>query len=116
MSPKYKDCKKIKQFNVKRVKTSWRGRSRLFAFLLVILLIIGVGYYLVLINNQATMGYRLADLSKRVDSLREANDRLEIKKIELEQISRIEKAALALNMQPAENVAYLADKGEVAVR
>lgn len=66
-------------------------------------------YYLGLINDKATAGYRLADLEGRIFELKEINQKLELEMIELEQISRVEEEAGKLNMVLAEEISYLGD-------
>jgi hypothetical protein len=110
-----KKGKNIKQCRIKRQAGFLRQST--CSIIMLVLIVVGGVYYLGLINNKATVGYRMADLEGQITGLTEVNQKLELELIELGQITRIERAAEDLAMVVSEEVDYLATSEEgLAVR
>ena len=71
------------------------------------ILVLGGVYNIGLINHKATAGYRLSKLEAEIVELRKENEKMQVKVIELSQITRIESKASELDMEPSDEVAYL---------
>jgi cell division protein FtsL len=66
-------------------------------------------YYLMLLNDKATVGYKISKLDNRVADLSDINRDLELRVIDLRGVSRIEQRADEMHMVVAENVEYLSE-------
>ena len=93
----------------------WSRRTGIIALMLLVAFM-GV-YYLGLINDKATVGYKISKLQTEASDLAETNRNLELQIIDLQQTARIEERAKGMAMVQADNVEYLAVQQEkVAVR
>lgn len=83
----------------------------------ILLLAVMAVYYLGLINDKATAGYKISELEAKANDLAETNRNLELQVIALQQTTRIEQGAKSMDMVQADNVGYLTVPEErVAVR
>lgn len=90
--------KKGRHFNFRH--QTWRG------LLILLVVVLGV-YYLSLINDKATVGYKISKLEKKAASLGEVNRNLELEIIKLQQVAKIEERAKKLKMVKVDEVDYL---------
>jgi len=88
-----------------------------FCFIGLVLVLLSGVYYLGLLNEKATYGYKVSALENKLEELKGVNQKLELTKIELQQINRLEELALNLEMVKSDRVDYLSITDEtVAVR
>lgn len=111
-----KNRKKVNyQAERKNLSGFWNMRAGTIVMMLLVA-VMGV-YYLGLINNKATVGYKISKLETKANDLAETNRNLELQIIDLQQTTRIEQRAKDMAMVPADKVEYLAVQEEkVAVR
>ena len=108
-----KNGEKIKQVK----KNHWRFSGKAYCVLAIILFVTLGVYYLGLINDRATVGYKILKLETRAKELAEINRNLELTIIDLRDMNRISRRAGQMKMVAAENTEYLTavDEG-VAMR
>ena len=111
-----KNRKKVNyQAERKKLGGFWNRRAGTVVLMLLVA-VMGV-YYLGLINDKATVGYKISKLQTEASDLAEINRNLELQIIDLQQTARIEERAKGMAMVQADNVEYLAVQQEkVAVR
>lgn len=63
--------------------------------------------YLFYVNRQATSGFEIKSLEKKVAELQQQTEQLEIKKAEMQSLSEIEKSVADLNMVASQKIDYL---------
>ena len=95
----------------------WFGAAASGVMIVVIMGLLGI--YISEVNGNTANGYKLQELERAKKQLIEQVQKLEVAKIELGQIARIEQAAMDMGMSKCENggVEYLAvARNEVAKR
>ena len=107
--------------NLANHKISRRQQPGGFGVILAILMFIAVvgslGFYLREVNQSAATGFQINELENTKKKLTETKQKLEMAKIELGQIGRIELLAKNMGMSKSEAVDYLIEeKKEVARR
>lgn len=116
MCKKFLKCRKNKRNNQPGKRVKFLSTHALCVLMLVLIVMGGI-YNLGLINQKATLGYRMADLEKQIANLQETNQALELEAIELQQITNIQERAQTMQMVIADEVDYLSTGGSgLAVR
>lgn len=91
--------------------------SRLtFSFLFVVLICALGVFYIFEVNNVATQGYQIQSLEKKVQDLKDTNEKLKIREAELRSMYNIEEKTKELNMSAPANVSYMQLPGNVAMK
>lgn len=86
------------------------------SFLLVVLIcLLGVGYIFE-VNRVATQGYEIRELEKRVQDLKDKNEKLKIREAELRSMYNIEQNSKDLDMVAPKDVSYMQLPGNVAMK
>jgi len=91
------------------------GRVTLNFLLVVFIAALGV-FYIFEVNSNATKGYEIRSLEKKVQELKDSQERLKIKEAELKSMYNIEERTKNLNMVAPKDVSYLTLPGSVAMR
>ncbi len=85
-------------------------------FLLVVLICAAGVLYIFEVNNVATQGYQIKDKEKKVQELKDQNDKLKIREAELRSMYNIEGKTKDLDMTAPQNVSYMSLPGNVAMK
>jgi cell division protein FtsL len=85
-------------------------------FLLVVLICAAGVFYIFEVNDVATQGYKIRELEKRAQELRDNNEKLKIQEAELRSMYNIEEKTKNLNMVAPESISYMALPGNVAMK
>lgn len=101
--------KKLAKIKREIKKQSFWKKFQGFNFNVIILgLIILVSFlYLVQVNSVAAKGFKIKDLEKRIEELKDGNKNLELKVAELQSRGYIKKEIQKLNMVAVSNVDYI---------
>lgn len=91
------------------------GRVTLNFLLVVLICVLGV-FYIFEVNNLATKGYEIRELEKKVQDLKDKNEKLKIREAELRSIYNIESKMEELNMTVPKDVSYFTLPGNVAMK
>ena len=91
------------------------GRVTLNFLLVVFIAALGV-FYIFEVNNNATKGYEIRVLEKKVQELKDSQERLKIREAELKSMYNIEERTKNLNMVAPKDVSYLTLPGNVAMK
>jgi len=91
------------------------GRVTLNFLLVFLVCALGV-FYIFEVNNVATKGYDIRALEKKVQDLKESNEKLRIREAELKSLNNIEEKTKDLNMTAPKDVSYLTLPGNVAMK
>lgn len=91
------------------------GRLTLNFLLVVLICVLGV-FYIFEVNNLATKGYEIRGLEKKIQELKENNEKLRIREAELKSMYNIEQSSKNFNMTAPKDVSYLSLPGDVAMK
>jgi hypothetical protein len=91
------------------------GRVTLNFLLVMFIAALGV-FYIFEVNSNATKGFEIRTLEKRVQELKDSQEKLKIKEAELKSMYNIEERTKNLNMVAPKDVSYLTLPGSVAMR
>lgn len=91
------------------------GRVTLNFLLVAFIAALGV-FYIFEVNSNATKGYEIRSLEKRVQELKDSQERLKIREAELKSMYNIEERTKNLNMVAPKDVSYLTLPGNVAMK
>lgn len=78
-----------------------------FNVLGVLLVLAGVGVYIIQVNASVTTGYTLRELELKLDTLAEDNQKLEIALRKSQSLESVERSVRILGLVPAENPQYV---------
>jgi cell division protein FtsL len=95
-----------------------RQKSKSFVNIIIVtlLVLIGGGYFFV-VNNITAKGFKVRELEKQVQALKEQNEKIKLKVAEAQSITNIKDKITATNMVPVEKFNYLeAGSSEMAKR
>jgi len=106
---------KKKGIKIKSVSPSGTGKIT-WSFLLVSLICVAGVLYIFEVNNAATQGYKIENLEKQVQELKNNNENLKIREAELRSMYNIEEKTKDLNMTAPKDVSYLTLPGNVAMK
>jgi|WetSurMetagenome_2_1015567.scaffolds.fasta_scaffold190854_1 hypothetical protein len=106
---------KKKRAKTQPVSPSGTGKIT-WSFLLVSLICVAGVLYIFEVNNAATQGYKIQNLEKEVQELKNNNEKLKIKEAELRSMYNIEERTKDLNMTVPKDVSYLTLPGNVAMK
>ncbi|HLM84306.1 MAG TPA: hypothetical protein VK254_03810 [Candidatus Bathyarchaeia archaeon] len=101
--------KAIKKNPAKAGKIAW-------SFLLVILICVSGVFYIFEVNNVATQGFKIRELEKQVQDLKNSNGNLKIKEAQLRSMYNIEERTKDLDMTAPKDVSYMMLPGNVAMK
>lgn len=85
-------------------------------FLLVVLICAAGVFYIFEVNDVATQGYKIRELEKRAQELKDSNEKLKIREAELRSMYNIEEKTKDLNMVAPGSISYMALPGNVAMK
>jgi len=98
-----------------KTKPAKTGRIT-WTFLLVSLICAAGVFYIFEVNNAAMQGYKIQNLEKQAQDLKDNNEKLKIKEAELRSMYNIEEKTKDLNMTAPKDVSYLTLPGNVAMK
>src|SRR3989339_2138748 len=101
-----KNGKKISAKKIKKTSHIFR-QTKIWSIIFLALITVGGLGYLGLVNYKATVGFKISELEIKIDQLKEINQQMQIEKVELQKISRIQEAATKISMVAANGVEYL---------
>lgn len=81
--------------------------------ILIFLIVFTSLTYLFYVNRQATSGFEIKGLERKIAELEQQNKKLELKKAELQSLSEIEKSVSDLGMVSVNKIEYLPAVGSV---
>lgn len=101
----------------KTIKTGSVFMGRITLNFLLVTLISALGFfYIVEVNSNATKGYEIRTLEKKVQDLKDSQEKLKIQEAELKSMYNIEEKTKDLNMVAPKDVSYMSLPGNVAMR
>lgn len=97
------------------VPPSGIGRVTLNFLLVAFIAALGI-FYIFEVNSNATKGYEIRLLEKKVQELKDSQERLKIQEAQLKSMYNIEERTKNLNMVAPKDVSYLTLPGNVAMK
>ncbi len=91
------------------------GKVTLNFLLVVFITALGI-FYIFEVNSNATKGYEIRLLEKRVQELKDSREKLKIQEAESKSMYNIEERTKGLNMVAPKDVSYLTLPGDVAMK
>ena len=91
------------------------GRVTLNFLLVAFIATLGI-FYIFEVNSNATKGFEIRLLEKKVQELKDSQERLKIREAELKSMYNIEERTKNLNMVAPKDVSYLTLPGNVAMK
>jgi cell division protein FtsL len=99
----------------KSIRLGGLERTNLFFLLVVLICILGV-CYIFEVNSVATQGYKIRELERQLQELKDNQEKLKIKEAELRSMYNIEQNSKGLDMVAPKDVSYMQLPGDVAMK
>ena len=100
--------------NDKRPKLRY-GKTMVW-LVLIVCFVSALVVYLLEVNAIASKGYQIREFQKQVDKVKEENEKLSLKVIELSSMSELDSKVQELNMVSIDAVTYYDNTGQVVAR
>ena len=85
-----------------------KNSGRLLNFIVILLLAGVVGGYVFVVNNSTIKGFKARELEKKVQALKETNDKFKLKVAETQSITNLQNKISAIQMVPVDKFEYVA--------
>jgi len=108
--------KPVRRKYVKNYKRIFMVGNISLGLIVVVFMFITATLFLLQSNRIAVKGYEINELEKKIDELRETNNKLKTESVKLQSISLIQEKIDNLKMVPVNQINYVTEKTGVAMR
>lgn len=108
----------FREERAKRATISGSARISLVSLVFVVfgLILFSGAFYLYQVNDTATKGVEIKKAESQINELKQSNENLKIKEVELRSMYNIEKEVKDLDLVNTAEISYVEVKGPVAMR
>lgn len=100
----------------KKTKIKFTFGSVNLGFVVLLFSLLAGAVYIYSINSSAVQGYNIKEVEKEINELKNEQEQLKIREAELKSLYNIEAETKKINMIEPTNVAYIEEKGPLALK
>lgn len=108
--------KPIRRKYTKNYKRAFRVGKVSLGFITIVLFFLATLLFLSQSNKIAVKGYEISDLEQKVGTLKESNEKLKIEAVKLQSVNLTEETIQKAGMVPANQINYISERTDVALR
>jgi cell division protein FtsL len=104
------------EFRKKSLFSHFKVNVKILNILIIFALLFAGGLYLFQISSLATKGFKIKDLEKKIETLKEQKEKIELEIADLQSTNKVQERIKNLNMVLTTKVSYISGTSSVAVK